>query len=58
MTGYSNMVVEPLNNSHDRPCFHCGETTLDDYIRKQAKQDVKHRISQGSRRLFLPLKSI
>jgi len=46
MTDYSNLVIEPLNSSHDRPGFHCGETTLDDYIRKQAKQDVKRRISR------------
>ena len=46
MTDYSNLVIEPLNGSHDRPGFHCGETSLDDYIRKQARQDVKRRVSR------------
>lgn len=46
MTDYSNLVIEPLNNSHDRPGFHCGETSLDDYISKQARQDVKRRVSR------------
>lgn len=46
MTDYSNLVIEPLNSSHERPGFHCGETSLDDYIQKQARQDVKRRISR------------
>lgn len=46
MTGYSNLVIEPLNSRHDRPGFHCGETSLDDYIQKQARQDVKRRVSR------------
>lgn len=46
MTDYSNLVIEPLNSSHDRPGFHCGETSLDDYIQKQARQDVKCRVSR------------
>lgn len=46
MTDYSNLVIEPLNSSHDRPGFHCGETSLDDYIQKQARQDVKRRVSR------------
>jgi GNAT superfamily N-acetyltransferase len=46
MTSHSTLVIEPLNNSHDRPGFHCGVASLDDYIRKRARQDVKRRISQ------------
>ena len=46
MTGYSNLVIEPLNSRHDRPGFHCGETSPDDYIQKQARQDVKRRVSR------------
>ena len=46
MTDYSNLVIKPLDSSHDRPGFHCGVTSLDDYIRKQARQDVKRRVSR------------
>jgi len=46
MTDYSNLVIEPLDSSHDRSRFHCGVTSLDDYIRKQARQDVKRRVSR------------
>lgn len=46
MTDYSKLVIEPLNSSHDRPGFHCGKTLLDNYIRKQAGQDVKRRVSR------------
>lgn len=46
MTDYQRLVIEPLNNHHDRPGFHCGNASLDDYLRKQAGQDVKRRISR------------
>jgi len=46
MTGFSNLVIEPLNSGHDRSSFRCGVVSLDDYIRKQARQDVKRRISR------------
>lgn len=46
MTDYSNLVIEPLNSSHDRPGFHCGIASLDNYIQKQARQDVKRRVSR------------
>ena len=46
MTDYSNLVIKPLDSRHDRPGFHCGVTSLDDYIRKQARQDVKRRVSR------------
>lgn len=46
MTEYSNLVIQPLNNDHDRPGFHCGVASLDDYIQKQARQDVKRRVSR------------
>jgi len=46
MTDHSGLVVEALNSGHDRAGFHCGEASLDDYIRKQARQDVKRRISR------------
>lgn len=46
MTDYSNLVIRPLDSDHDRPGFHCGVASLDDYIQKQARQDVKRRFSR------------
>lgn len=46
MTDYKNLIIEPLNDIHERPSFKCGIDSLDDYIKKQAKQDVKRRISR------------
>lgn len=46
MTDDLKLVIAPLNKNHDRSGFHCGESSLDDYIRKRARQDVKRRISQ------------
>lgn len=42
----SDLVIEPLNNTHDRSAFVCGVESLDNYLRKQAKQDIKRRISR------------
>jgi len=49
MTEPDNLLIAPLNPSHDRRGFQCGVTALDDYIQKQANQDVKRRI----RRVFV-----
>ena len=46
MIAYKNLVVEPLSSIHDRPGFLCGEPALDKYIKRQAKQDVKRRVSR------------
>ncbi|MFA5631207.1 MAG: GNAT family N-acetyltransferase [Porticoccaceae bacterium] len=46
MSDYSNLLVTPLTGSHDRQGFCCGVDSLDDYIRKQANQDVKRRVSR------------
>ncbi len=46
MTDVSNLIIRPLDREHDRPGFHCGVVSLDDYIRKQASQDVKRRVSR------------
>lgn len=46
MPDHSNLVIEALHNGHDRAGFRCGETSQDDYIRKQARQDVKRCISR------------
>lgn len=34
-------VTVPLHVSHKKEIFNCGKTILDNYIHKQAKQDVK-----------------
>ena len=46
MTGYGKLVIEPLGSVHNRQGFHCGVEALDNYLKKQAKQDVKRRISR------------
>ncbi len=37
--------VEPLGKAHDRAAFSCAIQALDDYLRKQASQDVKKRVA-------------
>lgn len=34
-------LVVPLSSEHDRASFSCGESSLDDYLKKQAGQDVR-----------------
>ena len=46
MTDFQNLVIEPLNPTHDRTGFQCGIEALDRYLKKQAKQDIKRRISR------------
>ena len=46
MTDYSKLVIQPLDSEHDRPEFHCGVVSLDNYIQKQARQDVKRRVNR------------
>lgn len=46
MTGDQNLVIEPLQSSHDRRGFSCGVDALDDYLKKQATQDIKRRIAR------------
>jgi GNAT superfamily N-acetyltransferase len=46
MTDYSQLVIRPLDSDHHRHVFHCGVASLDSYLRKQAHQDVKRRISR------------
>ena len=46
MTDYSDLVIQPLDSRHNRREFHCGVDSLDNYIHKQARQDVKRRISR------------
>lgn len=46
MTEIHNLVIEPLNTTHNRPNFQCGVDALDRYLKKQARQDIKRRISR------------
>ena len=38
-------LTVPLNSSYYREDFHCGRTVLDNYLKKQASQDMKRRLS-------------
>ena len=53
MTENQSLVIAPLNPTHDRTGFKCGIEALDRYLKKQAKQDIKRRIS----RVFIATKS-
>jgi GNAT superfamily N-acetyltransferase len=53
MTDFPNLVIEPLNPTHDRTGFQCGVEALDRYLKRQARQDIKRRIS----RVFVATKS-
>ena len=46
MTNFRSLVIAPLNATHDRVRFHCNVEALDQYIHKQAGQDIKRRISR------------
>jgi ribosomal protein S18 acetylase RimI-like enzyme len=46
MTDFQDLVITPLNPTHDRTAFQCGVEALDRYLKKQAKQDIKRRISR------------
>ncbi len=46
MTDFQDLVIEPLNRTHDRKGFQCGVEALDRYLNEQAKQDIKRRISR------------
>ena len=46
MTDFQNLVIEPLDLTYDRSGFRCGVEALDRYLKKQAKQDIKRRISR------------
>lgn len=38
-------LTEPLNGTHHREGFSCGKDSLDNYIKTQAGQDVKRKLS-------------
>ncbi|MCK5853385.1 GNAT family N-acetyltransferase [bacterium] len=53
MTDFFNLIIEPLNTTHDRPSFYCGVEMLDHYLQRQARQDVKRHVS----RVFIAAKT-
>jgi ribosomal protein S18 acetylase RimI-like enzyme len=40
------LAIEPLGSHHDRGSFSSGEPALDAYLRHQASQDVRRRVTQ------------
>lgn len=38
-------ITLPLNNNHKKSDFSCGNAALDNYLQKQAKQDIKRKLS-------------
>lgn len=40
-----NYITVPLEASHNREGFSCGKSMLDHYLQKQARQDMKRRLS-------------
>lgn len=46
MRKYQNLVIEQLSTIHERKSFSCGDESLNTYIQKQAKQDIKRRIGR------------
>jgi len=41
----NNFRVEPLGKAHDRAAFSCGNESLDNYLKRQASQDVAKRVA-------------
>ncbi|MEN8178969.1 MAG: GNAT family N-acetyltransferase [Pseudomonadota bacterium] len=46
MSSESELIIEPLNREHGRSSFNCGIESLDRYLKQQANQDIKRRISR------------
>jgi predicted GNAT family N-acyltransferase len=46
MSPETGLMIEPLNRNHNRTSFNCGIASLDRYLKHQASQDVKRRISR------------
>ena len=40
-----NYITVPLEASHNRESFSCGKLMLDNYLQKQARQDMKRRLA-------------
>ncbi|MCG6867823.1 MAG: GNAT family N-acetyltransferase [Gammaproteobacteria bacterium] len=46
MSSAHEFVIEPLNRNHNRTVFSCGIESLDRYLKRQAGQDMKRRVSR------------
>ena len=46
MRNPGKLIIESLGSHHNRQNFSCGVDSLDSYLKKQAKQDVKRRIAR------------
>jgi GNAT superfamily N-acetyltransferase len=46
MKNHLNLIIAPLNAAHNKKDFHCNVESLDRYIHKQARQDIKRCISR------------
>ncbi len=46
MSAYLDLIIQSLDRHHNKLGFHSGVASLDDYLKKLARQDVKRRISQ------------
>ena len=46
MSSGSELVIEPLNRNHNRTAFTCGIESLERYLKLQANQDIKRRVSR------------
>lgn len=46
MSSARELVIEPLNRNHNRTVFNCGIESLDRYLKRQAGQDMKRRVSR------------
>lgn len=40
-----SQISEPLNSAHKKADFSCGKEMLDNYLHKQANQDIKRKLS-------------
>lgn len=46
MIDVSTLLITPLTDDHDRKGFDCDDFSLNNYLQKLARQDVKRRISR------------
>jgi GNAT superfamily N-acetyltransferase len=46
MSSPRGLVIEPLERSHNRTAFDCGIESLDRYLKRQAGQDIRRRVSR------------
>lgn len=42
----NQLIIEPLAKKHDKKQFSCGNSKLDQYLQRQANQDIKRKITR------------